>query len=131
MKNDKLVIDRKFWDRGRGVSQTSDKVNLIGPRGMCCLGFYGVHLGIDPDILRDWGQPAECINVVIEELNQKFDEDVFGGILEYDGYTFSHSDVAAHLIKVNDDDTYQKESDREDRIVEYFAKINVDVTFIN
>lgn len=132
MENDKLVIDRRFWDRGIGTQETVVKVNLIGPRGMCCLGFYGVHLGIDPEILWDWGDPAECLNEQ-DELRH-FDEDVFGGILEYDGEEdhepFIASDVAGHLMKINDA-KYRDEGKRELEIVEYFAKINVDVSFIN
>jgi len=131
MKNDKLIIDRRFWDRGRGNQALikNKSVQLIGHNGMCCLGFYGVHLGIDPEILWDWGEPAECIN----GENEDFDEDVFGGILEYDeteDEPFITSDVSEHLMHSNDGE-YKDEAKREADIIKYFVKINVDVSFIN
>ena len=51
----KLIIDRAKWLRGEGA----DKSYLVrdSDQKMCCLGFYGCSLGIDPSAMNTERSP--------------------------------------------------------------------------
>ena len=75
-KMEHLVIDRRFWDRGRS-NKAGDKrppTCLIGKEGMCCLGFYGILKGISPEHLLEIGDPVifanRCSRLLVSQLNR-------------------------------------------------------------
>ena len=130
-KMEHLVIDRRFWDRGRS-NKAGDKrppTCLIGKEGMCCLGFYGILKGISPEHMLGIGDP-EMLNSE-NDLNNPFKEDFFGGVLHCsDDGSFSITMVGDSLVNDNDN-KYIGESNREQSIANLFLKIGVKVEFIN
>ena len=134
-KMEHLVIDRRFWDRGRSNKAGDDipPTCLIGPEGMCCLGFYGILKGIKPEQMLGIGDPEMFANDE-NYFNNPFKEDFFGGILHrLDGVSFAITVVGADLVN----DNYRNPSngfteiDREESIANLFLKIGVEVEFIN
>ena len=130
-KMENLVIDRDFWDRGRSNKAGDDipPTCLIGPEGMCCLGFYGILKGISPEQMLGVGDP-EMLNHE-NDLNNPFKEDFFGGVLHFkDDGSFAITVVGDSLVNDNDN-KHLAEFSREQSIANLFLKIGVEVEFIN
>lgn len=105
----KLVIDRSRWLRN--VTQTDELSYLIRPSDnkMCCLGFYGCALGLNPNMMRGYVSPAsQPLLVWPDWLVEPFNE---------------NSEDATQLMKIND--TLADEQ----QIIEIFARHGVEVTF--
>jgi len=130
---EQLVIDKGFWDRGRS-NKAGDEIPptcLIGPEGMCCLGFYGIYKGISPEKMLGIGDPAMFANNE-NDFNNPFNEDFFGGILHsIDGGSFKITTVGDNLVKDNDSRSNDRFTEFDREIAKLFLKIGVEVTFIN
>ena len=126
-----LVIDRRFWDRGRS-NKSGDNIPptcLIGTEGMCCLGYYGILKGISPEQMLGVGDPE-----IFAYREGPFKKDFFGGVLHYTGdSSFAITVVGDDLVTDNDKNLSDgfTEFDREESIANLFLKIGVEVEFIN
>lgn len=117
----KLIIDRAKWNRG-GKFQSA----LLNEHGMCCLGFYCLVLGLSKDDI-EYATMPDDINYS-EETETKLDWLVESSCVSKCFLT-SGTD-AANLAGINDDSDIS-DSEREQHIVEIFAKHDVEVEFIN
>lgn len=119
----KFVIERERWFRGRDNARLLVNVATDSPDfgKMCCLGFFGIACGIDPEQLLGMGSPEDrkeepWSSWVLRENDET-------------GYVEDSRSINS-LIAVNDD---RKISDaaRESRITELFAKHGVEVEFVD
>ena len=129
----KLVIDRSKWACGVLFGQ-SMLYNTYTER-MCCLGHYLVSLGLDKEELENKLNPYELITD-----KEKFDKlkDKMKNLIQenkkYDKRTFSSNSVARNVkwanqaMIINDDYTVPQE-EREESLINEFAKIDVELSF--
>ena len=125
--NEPLVIDRTKWYRGKGshgsaLLRTKDEL-------MCCLGFCLLQRGFTSDELAEVGTPGEVVSV--DRMRPDALSKVVGLVDLYDdesGLLETH--VCNQLVDANDDPDID-DLTRERRITDLFAKIGVDVTFVN
>ena len=114
---DKFVIDRSKWLRGEGPKGFSVLLRR-SDRKMCCLGFYGEHLGVSRRKLIDIGNPP---------VIKRFGELAPALVSTHD--KSCNSSVCDQIIRVNDS---QEISDkmREYRLKRLFKSIGVNVEFV-
>lgn len=111
----KLVIDRSRWLRGEGHGESYLVRSCDGK--MCCLGFYALACGDDPEVLRNERSPAEV-----------WDKTRIPGWL-IDG-AGNNTEIADALMKINDSETMPA-VEREGKIWEIFANHGVSVEFVD
>jgi len=114
----KLVIDRSKWLRGEGDMQS----RLIRPSDgkMCCLGFYGLALGVSRDAMLDRSTPAQAMRKGGDQF-PPWTEAVQG---------LDEVNVCARLMSENDT-VELSAAERERRITELFALRGVEVVFVD
>lgn len=120
----KLTITRSEWYRGQVNSML-----LKSDGKKCCLGFYALALGATEDQIRGQFCPNDVATevawpsgFVIPPLNTSI-----GGHVTT---RYSNSGNACDLIFINDHSTLT-EKDREAQLTEEFAKIGVEVEFVD
>lgn len=128
-----LVIDRSKWRTGgnkwNGSHGTTALLNSIGY--MCCLGFYCLQLGdLTEDKIKrkgdfgDFGSDESLFkNKNIEKVAFVYDENS-------EDATIMNTDFSDEAIEINDDGNIDSYT-REQKLIEHFKTIDVDVTFIN
>jgi len=111
----KLVIEREHWERG------TSSARLRKDNGqMCCLGFFGLACGIEPDTLLGAGSPEEIADRAWPDW----------ALLDSEGaYHLMDSETIELLIEANDGKE-ATEPEREARIAELFAEHGVEVEFV-
>jgi hypothetical protein len=131
-----LIIDRSKWRTGgRKYDASHGKTLLLNNQGnMCCLGFYCLQLGelteneikykgdfttFDPDQL-------SLTNENIRNVAFLYDED--GG--DDDTKRITNTLFSDEAIEINDNQKIDNYT-REQKLIEHFKTIDVDVTFIN
>lgn len=114
----KLTIDRSRWLRGEG----SVVSRLLRPADgkMCCLGFYGLAMGANPDALLDVTAPQ-----VARDLAP------FAALIEHDERAACWPTVTCGNLMCDNDDEHTTAEDREARLTKYFAEIGVEVEFVD
>lgn len=133
----KLTIDRKRWLRGEG-SEVSALLRKNDGK-MCCIGFYALQVGYTPTDIEDIQTPPslsqqgaelkpDMLRLVTEQLNYQLKKPYHTRYLA--------NEVCADLMEINDRvdnglDGAFPEEEREERIRKLFAKIDVEVEFIN
>jgi len=134
----KFTVYRDKWLRGgkNGIGETADAYLLDSKGCRCCLGFLGSVLGT-PDLdMRGTGQPDELEDKRWPEslVCREPDPDS----LDEDGEPFPDeppppllfgcTKVLSDLMDVNDRESLT-DAQRETRITELFASVDIDVTF--
>lgn len=113
---DKFQVQEKNWFRGQG---DDDSLLLRDDGKMCCLGFFALHCGYEPEEINGKLSPGHlCRNVKPDNsLNKLVDARGF------------NNNICKNLMIVNDDASIQDEL-RKENIKEYFKQINVEVEFV-
>jgi hypothetical protein len=128
---DVLIIDRKTWLRGEGLSFSSLLRNKDQKR--CCLGYYYKFLGLPDKNMLGLGQPKSIPINLREKLNG-----ADSWLFELNTNEPSRDNL--ELIRYNDcvignsiynDTIIMTEEYRESKIKTMFAKHNIMVNFIN
>lgn len=129
----KFTIDRERWCRGE-----SDPSLLRERDGkMCCLGFFLLACGVAPERIKGNGEPQDAFSGLAEipptaapliQADWGYDPEECPA--DENSVGTIPSPVACDLMTVNDD-MKVNERDREERIATYFAKIGVDVAFVD
>ncbi len=131
---EKLIIDRSKWRTG-GNPTTTNKTGLgftllLNDAGfMCCLGFESLRCGIPSDKLLNTGEPGEItpeakLTIKIQHLvtiKYEYDEDTENYYINT-----NFTDIA---MRLNDDYDLTSE-EREERIKEHFATVDIEVEYI-
>lgn len=133
-----LIIDRKTWLHGEGISFSS--LLRTTDRKRCCLGFYCKYLGVSDDEMLGIGHPSFLSRHVQERCGL------------YNSWFYYPQDKvkcnppmpiadAFNLVRYNDrergtnigeqDKTPITEAYREQKIAEIFAQYGIDVRFVN
>lgn len=120
----KFTIKRSEWARGVARSPL-DRNCLLNDKGMkCCLGFYSLACGLQPENIKNFGSPSE-----VTDYEGKI-WDTF--LLEKSNFGESRSndsEICNDLIAVNDGLSTDKF--KEEQIVDIFATQDIKVKFID
>ena len=129
-----LIIDRSKWRTGgHKYNESHGKTLLLNTQGnMCCLGFYCLQLGeLTENEIKNKGDftsfdPDELLltNENIQNVAFVYDED------GDDTKRINNTLFSDEAIEINDDRNIDNYT-REQKLIEHFKKIDVDVTFIN
>jgi hypothetical protein len=131
-----LIIDRNEWRRGKlaGKNETNYNSKLLCPNTntKCCLGFLALSCGYTEDQILDKCSPESIgaiysINKVENLWPREICED---SNIEISNYWFTDTVITNNIIKINDSKGL-KEQQREEKLKELFASINIDLQFIN
>lgn len=131
-----LIIDRNEWRRGKlaGKNETnySSKLLCSETKSKCCLGFLALSCGYTKDQILNRCSP-ESIGIIsdknrIENLWPK--EICIDSNVVISNYWFTDTVVTNNIIKINDSKGLT-EQQREEKLKELFALINIDLQFIN
>lgn len=119
MEIERLVIKRSEWYRGRGPNN-SQLVCMNGEK--CCLGFLGVECGIDLAHLLT-ATPIGTILGGRDAVRGEWPDGIFtlGG---------ANSAWTSQAMSINDDDR-MGDGLREERLIEHFALISIELSFVD
>lgn len=112
----KLTIKRSEWLRGEGG--TESYLLRKADNKKCCLGFLALSCGFNEAQILDISSPEDTENKLLwpkSILREELDKD---------------SDITFTLVKLNDNENLL-ESERELRLKEEFANIDIDVEFVD
>lgn len=127
----KLVIDRSKWLRGEG-SEASGLLRSSDGK-MCCLGQLALSIGATPEQITHVDEPEHCPTLPWPKGMllpvDLFDED------EYEENVgpeerFTTSQITYHLMITNDAEGLS-DAERENQLREEFAKLDIEVEFVN
>lgn len=129
----KLIIDRSKWLRGEG--ETASKLLRERDGKMCCLGFYLLSCGLEPDMIQGRGTPGAVYKYRELYPEEHQGEPVPAWTYEYhnDEDEYYNTFIVRDLIRANDewvDDLIGGEKGREERITALFATQGIEVEFI-
>lgn len=116
----KLVIDRRKWLRGEGV--TTSRLLRRSDQKQCCVGFYLEACGVSREVLL--GNGAAHSPSVSEVLPEE------AGWLVINAYGVKNGTEAAKQLYTKNDDILINEEEREAAIYELFLKYDVEIEFI-
>jgi hypothetical protein len=115
----KLVIDRKIWLRGEGSANS--RLLRQSDEKLCCVGIFGRAIDIPDDILKGQGSVRACSLSSRNQWPEWTTASPEQPNKSHDIYAlYNWND----LMGVN-------EKEREEKIIELFAKHDVQVEFIN
>lgn len=127
----KLVIDRKQWRRGpqTQVIKEYDPTSLLCKDGTkCCLGFYALQCGFQPEQIKGMGDPTE-VSVDYNESPKDWEKLVtFYEDDEYGTFSTLSTDLTNGAIDINDSDKLSEE-EREKALIKLFATDGIEVEF--
>jgi hypothetical protein len=119
----KFTIDRSKWLRGEG--SYASKL-LRGSDGkMCCLGQLGLACGLTAEEITNKGSPYQVGGISARETWSRQVKEA--------GLLFTIDDMSPYcfeLMEVNDE-TDANDDYREGRLTDLFAKMGIEVEFIN
>jgi len=122
----KLTIQRSKWLRGEGPGQ-SYLIRRTDQK-MCCLGFFGLACGLNPERMTDVGSPIGIPLMLKETYSKVWSSKVPEAKFLFSAGGGGHSESANDLMNVNDNNNLT-ESDREREITAIFAKNGIEVVF--
>lgn len=112
-----LTIDRATWGRGRNNPEGSSYLFNADTTQLCCLGFYALqHGGAAPDEIEHESSPTEVPELIWGEALLARDRE--------------HTHLCIDLMRYNDD-RLLSEPEREQKITELFASMDVQVVFVD
>lgn len=117
-----LIINRKRWLRGEGAEASSLQRETDHKR--CCLGFLSLALGLREKQITGVSFPYQ---IDIEPFNLKFNE--LGLNLFTRGEKYAYQSGRGSCIGDINDDCSLDEATREARLVEQFARMNIQLFF--
>lgn len=113
-----FTIDVDRWYRGKGG--TDSRLLRKQDGMMCCLGQYLAACGVDQDVLRGVGGPVS--------IKDRLEGKVRDSLLEEWQGDLAGKLETLHIMQYNDA-TLLTEEDRRKRVREFFAGIDVEVSF--
>ncbi|HNC56722.1 MAG TPA: hypothetical protein PLP33_14850 [Leptospiraceae bacterium] len=141
-----IVIDRSFWERGKGLGQSflvSEENNL------CVFGFYCIQRGIPENYLVGNVEPNDLIDRVnIEPIINLFDKIQLDQEDYEESFAWTQKEIVYDIIKLNDlpvkesctlsnksllpgNFLLESEEQREEILILHFAKIGENIEFVN
>lgn len=120
-----FVVDRSKWYRGRG----SDYSRLVLADGRkCCVGFFGEQcLGLTENRMREQPALSDLYSVVVID-GVRFDKGISP---DRDVLREWQEKIRREYIYSLNDNQLISDEGRERKLIEQFARIGVDVRFVN
>jgi hypothetical protein len=131
LKSKEVIIDRKNWIRGEGMS--CSKLLRISDQKRCCLGFYLSHLGVSDEEMLDVGQPCGLPPSTKEKYGNAISwlfED-HDGAVSLDNQSMVHYNDKPVGSIAGAEEILMTEWYREEKLTELFARNGVSVRFVN
>jgi hypothetical protein len=121
----KLIIERDKWLRGEGMICSRLLRKSDGKK--CCLGFYALQCGADPNDIRGVATPtwinAPSRTALRESHGSWLFDDVATNMLP-------NTSKSCELLMIINDDENLEDSEREQKIAAIFAEYEVEVKFV-
>jgi hypothetical protein len=128
----KLEINRKEWRRGpQDVAvAVSDPTALLCKDGTkCCLGFYALQCGLEENRIKGQGEPGE-LSFDLNEKNLPENMEKLVKFVDNDEYGMSQGNTQLSLDAMDiNDKRFTTEAEREQKLINLFAKYGVEVVF--
>ncbi len=119
----KLVIDRATWLRGEGSEDSY--LYRQSDEKKCCIGFYCLVVGLDIQRISGYQLPEYLFtgkdNADVAKLDRLLERKDTGAIVD--------SEICGKLVSANDSERIS-DLERELKIAELFAQIDVEVEFV-
>jgi hypothetical protein len=125
-----LVIERSKWLRGEGWNESY--LLRSADNKMCCLGFFGLACGLEPERIKDVASPEDIpigYDASHREEWARFASEAEGLFFEYEGCS-TLSETCMNLMDINDNQNLS-EAIRERDLIDFFAEIGVEVVFVD